>query len=63
MAAVHERLGRAEHGVEERMLHAAHDVAEPEAMRERAHEISEAADRHLLKAAQLEGEEREEQRD
>jgi hypothetical protein len=53
LAEAHRRLGTAEHRVEERMLHHAEDVTEPEQMREGARAISASGDRHLVEAERL----------
>jgi len=55
LATMHRVIGEAEHGVERRMLDQADRLPHPETVRERAHEISARADRHLADARRLSG--------
>ena len=55
LAQVHRQIGRAEHGVEERVLAQAHRLPDSEDVRDRARAISANADRHLAAAARLDG--------
>ncbi|WP_091771007.1 hypothetical protein [Blastococcus aurantiacus] len=53
IAEAHRRIGDAQHGVARRMLKLAGSVPDPEEMRRRAFALAASADRHLVKAAQL----------
>ncbi|RBY75360.1 hypothetical protein DQ239_16935 [Blastococcus sp. TF02-09] len=55
LAQVHRSIGRAEHGVEERMLAQAPRLPDSEEVRDRARAISANAERHLAAAARLDG--------